>query len=265
MVSSEAAHLETFGFVVLRGLVAPAPLAREFDATMLRAFRRSDREHSNSGAAGNRFRYVPMMCERTPVSLGLIHELSSVAAALLGAPVLPVRAKATNYLGSTGWHRDTDLPVRSLGLACYLDDLEAASGALRVLPGSHRPEFGAAVDGYLHGGADVPDVPGVALPTAPGDAIVFDEHLYHASSGGRSRRQWRIDFVADDGDDAVLGQYYRGQYAPGWDGGYDVDRYPSYGHDWRALDRRWDARLEELGAYAAAAAEEDGVRATRRA
>jgi hypothetical protein len=203
------------------------------------------------------------MGERTPVSLALVVRLSAVAAELLGAPVLPVRAKATSYRGSTQWHRDTDLPVRSIGFALYLEPLEAERGAIRVVPGSHRPDFAAAIEAYTTPGSDLP---GFAVPTVPGDAIAFDEPLYHASSGGERRRQWRVDFVADvPGADHALRAYFARQYAPGWDGGYDVDRFPSYGDHWRTLDTRWNERLDELGAYRAAAAEEAFVRTQRRA
>jgi ectoine hydroxylase-related dioxygenase (phytanoyl-CoA dioxygenase family) len=259
MLASQTAHMDAFGFVVLRGFLDPGALSAEFDASMRDAF--ADERHMNAGSAGNQFRYLPMMNERTPVSLALVMRLAAVAAELLAAPVLPGRAKATSYLGSTKWHRDTDLPVRSVGFAFYLEPLEADKGALRVLPGSHRAEFAAAIEAYA---AQADDVPGVPVPTVPGDAIVFDEHLYHASAGGDLRRQWRVDFVADltDADD-VLREYFARQYAPGWDGGYDVERFPSYGAHWRTLDPRWNERLDELGAYRAAAAEEAFVRALR--
>jgi hypothetical protein len=253
-------HLDTFGFVVLRGFVEPRALSAEFDASMRAAF--ADPGHLKAGAAGNEFRYVPTMCERTPVSLSLLRRLAPVASELLGAPVLPSRAKATTYRGSTGWHRDTALPVRSVGFALYLEPLGAADGALRVLPGSHRAEYGATVAAYA---AQAADMPSVAVPTVPGDVIAFDEHLYHASSGGDLRRQWRVDFVADvPGGEDALRAYFAGQYSSAWDGGYDVVRFPSYGDHWRTIDPRWNERLGELGAYGAAAAEEAAVRARRR-
>jgi hypothetical protein len=264
MSRSPQAHFETFGFAVLPSFIDPAVLSAELDAALHDAF--ADPDHVNTGTAGNEFRYVPTMCERTPVSLALVVRLSAVASELLGAPVLPVRAKATSYHGSTTWHRDTELPVRSVGFALYLEALDAGSGALRVIPGSHRPELAAAIERYA-AGASLPaeDLPGVAVATTPGDVIAFDERLYHASAGGARRRQWRVDFVADvPGADAVLRDYFGGTFAPGWDGGYDVDRFPSYGAHWRTLDARWNERLDALGAYGAASTEEDFVRARRR-
>ena len=58
--------------------------------------------------------------------------------------------------------------------------------------------------------------------------------------GGIMRRQWRIDYLRDPEDAATRNNtiaYYSNIYAPNWNGGYDVDRYPSYGPDWRASGR----------------------------
>jgi len=253
-------HLATFGYAVLPAAFEARPLADEIDRVLAGAF--ADPVHHNRGAAGNRFRYAPMMVASTPVSLGLAQQLGAVAQALLGAAVVPGRAKGTEYAGTTGWHRDTELAARSIGCLTYLEPLTARAGALWVLPGSHHAGYAAAIVA-----GDEGELPGVPLPTSPGDVIVIDERLFHCSKGGhrRRRRQWRVDFVADDaGADAELAAYFAAQHSPDWDGGYDVARYPSYGAAWRALDARWDARLEALGAYEAGRREEEEA-ARRRA
>ena len=87
-----------------------------------------------------------------------------------------------------------------------------------------------------------------------------------ASFGGRTRRQWRIDFLRDPvGDEAerITKSYFAGIYPPDWDGGYDVDRYPSYGPDWRTSGRPAVARLEALGVYELAEAQEAFTRNSR--
>ncbi len=241
-------RLSDDGYVVLRSFVDIAALQAEFDRTMRDAFTTA---HRQRGSTGNEFRYVPVMCARTPVSVSLVTDFASIAAELLGADVLPSRAKATLYSGDTDWHHDTDLAVASIGIVMYLDSLDERSGALRVRTGSHH-------------GVGPPDAyPVVVLESLPGDVIIFDEHLWHASSGGGERRQWRVDFVADTGDDDALRSYFAAQYAPGWDGGYDVDRFPTYGPSWRQIDARWNERLTALGAYAAAGAEEAFMRSRR--
>jgi hypothetical protein len=260
-LSQHVQHFEAFGFALLPHFADVAALSAEHDGCMRDAF--ADPSHMNAGAAGNRFRYVPTMCELTPHSLALVRQLAPVASALLKAPVLPSRAKATTYRGSTKWHRDADATLKSVGFIFYLEPLNAESGALRVLPGSHWGDYGATLQPFT-AGAQI--VPGVAIPTTPGDVIALDERLFHASSGGDERRQWRVDFVADlPGTDQALRDYFARQYTPGWDGGYDVDRYPSYGDHFRTLDARWSERLDQLGAYRAAAEEEAHCRAKRSA
>lgn len=234
------------GFVVLRGALDPVLLAREFDQVLLDAFDDGDRV-TTVAVGGERvaFRYVPMMCERTPVSISLIDQYSIVAAELLGRPVLPGRAKGTWYQSDTRWHRDSVHDVASLGVVAYLEPLHAATGALRVVPGSHAAPEQKLPDGA----AQIGEV----LETVPGDVIIFDEHLIHGSLGGAQRRQWRVDFVIDPNDeheDALVATWFD-QSIPDErrDPGYNADRYPSYGPYWQSLDRAWTDRLDELGAY----------------
>ena len=82
----------------------------------------------------------------------------------------------------------------------YLEPRTAATGALRVVPGSHVREFGARIDGYLTGdpaaqGFDGWPFPGLALDTEPGDVIAFDVALLHSSSGGENRLAWTIEYL----------------------------------------------------------------------
>ena len=76
--------------------------------------------------------------------------------------------------------------------------------------------------------------------------IVFDEHIRHGSAGGRERRQWRVDFVVDPAgaeETATVYGYFARIFDPGWDGGYDAVRYPSYGEFWCSRARPWTERL----------------------
>ena len=258
----DAARLVHDGFVVLRDVFESALLSAEFDLALRAAFH--DATHRNSGPVRNRFRYVPAMSEGTPVSLALSETCSRMATTLLQTAVLPGRAKYTEYHDATAWHRDSELALPSLGFLAYLEPLTADTGALRVVPGSHR-----AVDDRANGTAatDEAEIGFVAVTTMPGDIIVMDEHLLHASVGGAMRRQWRVDFVADEPDRGApdtMRRYFAGQYRAGWDGGYDVDLFPSYGPDWRTRYPHWSERLRTLGVHDAVAAEEAFSRAARR-
>ncbi|MDQ1461915.1 MAG: hypothetical protein QOI08_3399 [Actinomycetota bacterium] len=239
------------GFVVLRAVFDPGPLSEEVDRALADGLRASATD--NNGSGGIEFRYVPMMCERTPVSMSLIDALAGTAAGLLSRAVLPMRAKGTHYFGGSEAHRDSEIDVASVGFLAYLEPLTAGSGALRVRPGSH-----------VSSASDTSDALTEAVETRPGDVIALDEHLMHGSAGGRDRRQWRVDFIVDPVDAAETARVrecFSLTFPADWDGRYDVERYPSYGEYWRSANRPWVERLRELGVYELAEVQE---RASRR-
>ena len=140
LTRQSADAFQTFGFVVLRRFFEPSPLAAEIDRVM------ADGLGADVSRSGDiRFQYVPMMTAETPVSLSLLDRAETVAAALLGGPVLPTRAKGVRYFGDTPWHTDSDSPLTSVGFLAYLEPVGAESGALRVLPGSHHPQLRDAI------------------------------------------------------------------------------------------------------------------------
>jgi hypothetical protein len=256
-------YFHAFGFVVLRHFFDPCVIASEIDHVMHHGRRCS---FEASDGAGIQFQYAPMMTAETPGSLWLLDRTEAVAAAILGGSVLPTRAKGMRYWGNTPWHADSDLPLVSVGIVAYFESLAEDTGALRVLPGSHRPEFAGSLRALGATGRPAPVLPAHMVATEPGDIIVFDEHLFHATSGGGIRRQWRVDYIrnpssAETEDQAKV--YFRQLYRPDWDGGYDVDRYPSYGSDWRDSGRASVARLEDLGVYELAARQEAYTREKR--
>jgi len=237
--SSTADLLRTAGFVVIPQFFNAAPLGEEIDQVMRRAFASECVTEYN----GINFQYVPMMTAETPVSLSLLDRAGVLAEAMLGGPALPTRAKAVRYFGNTPWHRDSDSPVTSIGFVAYCETLHAENGALRVRSASHRQVTEAE-----H-----------VIETEPGDLIVIDEHLFHSSYGGAVRRQWRVDYLrvplnAEEERDTK--SYFESIYPPDWDGSYDVDRYPSYGRDWRDSGRPSAIQLEKLGVYEMAAKQE---------
>ncbi|PYT04207.1 MAG: hypothetical protein DMF60_15990 [Acidobacteria bacterium] len=261
----DVSFFRTFGFFVLRHFFDPGPLAAEHDRALQEEFADS------SGAShyeGVHFQYVPMMTSRTPHSLSLLDRTAVVAAVVLGATVLPTRAKGVRCLGSTPWHVDSAFAIASIGCAAYLEPLNAETGALRVLPGSHRPALGDEIRALGGIGMSAPALPSHVIATEPGDMILFDEHLFHASFGGGTRRQWRVDYITDPvGAEAERDTkvYFSSIYVPDWDGGYNVDAHPSYGSDWQASGRPVVARLEALGVYELAARHEEVTRAKWRA
>jgi hypothetical protein len=242
-----------FGFLVLRRFFDPGPVADELDAVL------PDIVAARSESGGIRFQYVPMMTERTPASLALLDRSDVVAATLLGGAVLPTRAKGARYWGDTPWHTDSDAPLASIGFLAYLDPLDAETGALRVLPGSQCPGYAEAIRNLAAGGDLQLESSGVVLPSKPGDLIVLEERLWHASFGGNVRRQWRVDFLrvpVDEETDRLTRQYFADLYRPDSVVRYDAARHPSYGSAWKRSSRPAVAQLAALGAYELAEAQE---------
>jgi hypothetical protein len=247
LVSNDRANqLVDVGYVVLRRFFDPHPLTVELHRALKDGIGEELAPQRFAAGAGTvSFQYVPMMCVRTPVSLDLTLALATVAEELVQRSVLPGRAKGTKYFADTSWHRDSEHDIQSVGCLAYLDRLTATTGALRVLPRSHRNRARELPD-------DTGEA-GVSIETDPGDVILFDEHLAHGSRGGGERCQWRVDFVVDPAAvEAPAVQRWFAQSLPDERGhvGYDTRLYPSYGTYWRALHPKWAARLIELGILA---------------
>lgn len=101
------------------------------------------------------------------------------------------------YVGDTGWHSDGwHSEVRHIKIAFYLDPLTRDTGALRVIPGSHRLGEGYAEQLQAEirkseslWGVNGTEVPAIALETTPGDIVVFNHNTKHAAFGGNKRRR----------------------------------------------------------------------------
>lgn len=138
--------------------------------------------------------------------------LAGVAEQLLGLDAFMVHCNSNQFVGSeTEWHPDARNPkFRGLKFALYLQSLGIHNGALRVIPGSHLPCLSAALDqlqlaganvgedhSYLHlSGKTIGDIPCHVCATEPGDMIIFDLRLWHASWKGGNRRLVSSDFHA---------------------------------------------------------------------
>ncbi len=135
--------------------------------------------------------------------------IEGVAADLLGEDFNYMSSDGNFYVGNTNWHSDgydRSPGYRSIKIAFYLDPVGRHSGCLRVIPGSHNmgDAFADAVHEVMPTGRvdcteeiwDVGgnDVPAQALETEPGDMVVFNHRLKHASYGGStSRRMFTIN------------------------------------------------------------------------
>jgi len=247
LTTAQAGHFTTFGFAVLRGFLADraAALRAEVDAAIRDAYAATYDERVIDGISGH---YLPMAARLTPVSASLVCDdprFIDAAGKLLGGPVIPECPEGVLYFAEAGWHTDDGIGVRGVKFTVYFDQLTAAGGALRLVPGSHHPEQHARLAAYAcrqppvrgdgEAAANQASIPGYVAATSPGDVIAFDLHTWHASFGGRDRLAWtavyqRCPETAEERDQTLRSvqdsfeQEFRG---------FDRDRYPVW-RDWLA-------------------------------
>lgn len=191
MAPLQLAQFRQFGFLHLRGAIAD-----RIDAISA-AFEAVWRDHGgghhgrpHDGSA--RSCVVPFIDQSDELSALLDHPaVHAAATAILGEDFAYLGSDGNYYVGDTAWHRDgAHRGLRCIKIAVYLDRLDADSGALRVVPGSHHLD-----DAYARGLDEAirtvpgPEVPAVALATTPGDLAIFDHNLFHAAFNGGSRRR----------------------------------------------------------------------------
>ncbi|MEE2658860.1 MAG: phytanoyl-CoA dioxygenase family protein [Candidatus Latescibacterota bacterium] len=103
------------------------------------------------------------------------------------------------------WHCDRagqiDLAYQRVKIMIYLQAMEAETGALRVLPGSHHPEFHRSLLPLQGQGPDTceeaygvagPELCGHPLKVVPGDLVVFDHYLFHGVYGKTGDRRYVV-------------------------------------------------------------------------
>lgn len=118
---------------------------------------------------------------------------------LLGPDFVWQTSDGNLYVGDTPWQPDASRAM--IKMVFYLDPVDADSGCIRVIPGSHRSALHERLDDIHEEGADeaygvTPDeVPAVPLESEPGDIVYFNQGLWHASfGGGIGRRMFTLNY-----------------------------------------------------------------------
>lgn len=138
--------------------------------------------------------------------------IDGIMTSLLGEDYNYNGSDGNYYVGNTAWHSDGGFfeykrVVKWYKVAFYLDPLTRETGALRVIPGSHKlnDSYAEALEQEVKKsvrtdeqklfGAKGKDIPAVALETKPGDVAVFNHCTKHSSwGGGKRRRMFTINY-----------------------------------------------------------------------
>lgn len=237
LLDDEIRHFEVFGFIVHRRTFGPAEMTRIIDAAMTIL----EEDQGEAAWTGTERQQIQGFVERHPTLSALItddHIYDPVAQLLDQGPVW-IGSDGNRYVGETGWHPDGSYPgYRRIKVALYLDVLRRDTGALRVVPGSHKnplhdelrvllQRFDTTITPYgvmasfrtnpTETGTGVPptEVPCYAVDTDPGDVVFFDQNIWHASFGGEAgRRMFTLNFGASPQTEeqwTFLERMYRGQ------------------------------------------------------
>lgn len=234
---SHVRHFETFGFLLLPNLFSSSEMER-LSADADRLFKTDCEEHQFTGKERQ---LIQGFVEQSTALSELIDDdrVFGTVSQLLASDIMWIGSDGNRYVGETGWHPDgSNLSCQRIKVLFYLDPLTVKTGALRVIPGSHRDPFHSILQALLQrhdatitpygvrasvrtnpresGYAVAPEkVPSYAVETMPGDVVFFDQNIWHASFGGRpGRRMFTLNYAktpTTPPEWEFVEQMYRGQ------------------------------------------------------
>ena len=199
LTEQQLARFHTFGFLAFPGLLADriADITAEFEAI----WAANGGGHNGQMHDGTARSCSVQFIDQSVYLSTLLDDprIHGIAADILGDDFNYMGSDGNFYAGDTRWHSDgyggRGGPLH-IKIAFYLDALTGETGALRVIPGSHRlgEPFAEELQRDIRKGAEVwslegNQIPAVALATNPGDILVFNHDLKHAAFGGSQRRR----------------------------------------------------------------------------
>lgn len=185
-------HFQTFGFIVLRQFFTPdevTTLCEEFEKGL-------DLAYQHRPFDGSERHWTPQLGPDTPFYASLLEDQRfwSITAQLYGEDAFAVGTDANRYIGDTRWHPDHHADPKEdcygIKYAFYLDSVGPETGALRLIPGSHRnPLHDDLRDNLKSIDLGIADIPAHICSCEPVDIVAFDMRCWHASFGGNEGRR----------------------------------------------------------------------------
>jgi len=234
--AEEKLFFNTFGF-----LICPRLLSQDEISGLRREAERLLRDDWGTVHDGQERQQIQGFVEQSEALVDFIRDprILRRVQRLVGQKLIWVGSDGNRYVGATGWHPDgSNMNVRRVKVLFYLDHLLRDSGALRVVPGSHKPEFHQKLRTLLQRrnrditpygvrasrrhrinssgfGVSADRVPSYPIETRPGDIVFFDQNIWHSSFGGYSgRAMFTMNFAkepATEHDWEFIIRMYRGQ------------------------------------------------------
>lgn len=212
LTSQQLAFMETFGYLVFPELLSDKidRIIEEFEAV----FVAHGGGHNGKPHDGTARSCILPFVDQSEYLASLLDDprIDGIFTSLLGEDYCYLGSDGNFYVGDTNWHSDTDWSGKMRGkpprifykMAFYLDPVTAASGALRVIPGSQHygDVFAEALQATLRPapeklGIHGNQVPAIALESNPGDVVVFNQNTKHSAwGGGKRRRMFTINCTA---------------------------------------------------------------------
>ena len=196
--------MDLFGYLQFPGLMSDRidVIIEEFEAVFASHGGGHD-GHMHDGTA--RSCLVPFI-DQSELLSSLLDDsrIDGILISLLGEDYNYLGSDGNYYVGDTRWHSDTDWSGKKRGkpprlfykIALYLDPVTGDSGALRLIPGSHKygDRYADALEESLKVapeklGIDGSQVPAVPMVSNPGDVVVFNQNCKHSAWGGNNRRR----------------------------------------------------------------------------
>ena len=221
-----------------------------------------DLAYAHEAFDGSKRQWVPQMGPHTPFYAHLLEDerFWSITAQLYGEDALGLGVDANRYVGDTLWHPDhnADPTADCYGIkfAFYLDPVGADSGALRLVPGSHRRPFHDDLREHIKSMGLTPrEIPAHICTSKPGDVFAFDMRCWHASFGGTEGRRMSTCVYYKNPEGPAEEKAARGRAASshGSPAQYDRPDDPLFHPHWianhggSAVRQGWLGRLDELG------------------
>ena len=266
--SDELQFFDVFGFIVLKQFFSESEVERiHKEIEKAKAVTFSDQSFDPTIPSSERLQTIQLSSAYSPFIFTLSEDERAycIAKQIFDEKLIGHQCHASMFVGDTRWHPDhppiNPYPDHRYGIkfGFYTDTLTADTGALRIIPRSHKqPYYGdlKKMPG-ISNPENIEAFPGFACESNPGDIVLFNLNCWHASRGGKAGRTM-LEIVyysypkSTDHIEAMQGQikWSKQVFKTRTD---QKNAKPNYREEWylnkgnSPLRARWIERQEKLG------------------